>query len=111
MKGLKVLVVSNFYPPHYIGGYELGCRDVVNELRARGHTLKVLTSTYGVGAPQVDGDVYRWLCEDLTGQQAREELARPKKYAEAMREVWRKEWTNQRRFRRMVRAFRPDVVY
>ena len=34
MKKLKVLVISNFYPPHYIGGYELGCRDVVEGLKA-----------------------------------------------------------------------------
>ena len=43
---MKILVVSNFYPPHHIGGYELGCRDVVEKLRARGHTLRVLTSSF-----------------------------------------------------------------
>jgi glycogen synthase len=43
---MRVLVLSNFYPPHFIGGYELGCRDVVEGLKARGHDVRVLTSTY-----------------------------------------------------------------
>jgi glycosyltransferase involved in cell wall biosynthesis len=43
---MKILVVSNLYPPHYIGGYELGCRDVVEALRARGHQVNVLTSAF-----------------------------------------------------------------
>ncbi|CAA9219086.1 MAG: hypothetical protein AVDCRST_MAG93-370, partial [uncultured Chloroflexia bacterium] len=43
---MKVLFVSNLYPPAYIGGYELNCADVAQELRARGHEVLVLTSTY-----------------------------------------------------------------
>ena len=43
---MKILVVSNLYPPQHIGGYELGCRDVVDKLRARGHLVQVLTSTF-----------------------------------------------------------------
>ena len=43
---MKILVVTNLYPPHHIGGYELGCRDVVEKLRGRGHTLCVLTSNF-----------------------------------------------------------------
>jgi glycosyltransferase involved in cell wall biosynthesis len=43
---MRITVVSNLYPPHYAGGYELGCRDVVNCLRARGHVVAVVTSTF-----------------------------------------------------------------
>ena len=43
---MKILVVTNYYPPHHVGGYELGCRDVVEKLRARGHTLRVLTGGF-----------------------------------------------------------------
>jgi len=43
---MKILVVSNLYPPHHVGGYELGCRDVVQALRARGHRVHVLTSAF-----------------------------------------------------------------
>lgn len=41
---MKVLVISNLYPPDTVGGYELGCRQVVDALRARGHDVRVLTT-------------------------------------------------------------------
>src|SRR5579859_5294653 len=43
---MRILVVTNLYPPHHIGGYELGCRDIVEKLRARGHDVRVLTGTF-----------------------------------------------------------------
>ena len=61
---MKILVVTNFYPPHYVGGYELGCRDVVEGLRQRGHKVDVLTSTWGVDRPLQEGGVHRWLVSD-----------------------------------------------
>ncbi|MFQ5772284.1 MAG: hypothetical protein ACE5HX_17245, partial [bacterium] len=62
---MRILVISNLYPPYFVGGYELGCRDVVDGLKARGHHVKVLTSTYGVNKPEHDSEVYRWLQSDL----------------------------------------------
>ena len=47
---IRILVLSNFYPPHHIGGYELRCRSVVDGLRRRGHHVHVLTSCHGVSA-------------------------------------------------------------
>ena len=43
---MKILALTNLYPPHYLGGYELICHMVVNELRARGHAVQVLTSNH-----------------------------------------------------------------
>jgi glycosyltransferase involved in cell wall biosynthesis len=100
---LKILVLSSLYPPHYVGGYELGCREVAEALKRRGHTIRVLTSTYGVGRPEDDGEVYRWLQSDLgwrfTGT-----------FGNRLRLVG-KELRNRRAFRRMVRDFQPDVLY
>jgi glycosyltransferase involved in cell wall biosynthesis len=41
---MKILVVSNLYPPNTVGGYEIQCSQAVAELRARGHDVVVLTS-------------------------------------------------------------------
>jgi len=41
---MRILALSNMYPPHHIGGYELSCRDVMDRLRARGHEITVLTT-------------------------------------------------------------------
>lgn len=57
---MKILVLSNLYPPHEIGGYELRCRDIVERLAERGHNVKVLTSDHyvpgrsGINQPHVD---------------------------------------------------------
>ena len=41
---MKILVLSNLYPPDTVGGYELGCRQVVDALLARGHDVRVVTT-------------------------------------------------------------------
>jgi glycosyltransferase involved in cell wall biosynthesis len=41
---VKILVLSNLYPPDFIGGYELACEHAVDALIARGHEVRVLTS-------------------------------------------------------------------
>jgi hypothetical protein len=44
---VRVLVVTNLYPPNAVGGYERLCALVASGLSKRGHTLSVLTSDYG----------------------------------------------------------------
>ena len=100
---MRILVISNFYPPHFIGGYEIGCRDVAEALRSRGHDVRVLTSTHGVSRPQYTDQVYRWLETDLDLKIDAAAAGLPK--------VVRKELTNQRAFGRVCRAFRPDLIY
>ncbi len=41
---MRIVVVSNLYPPHGVGGYELRCRAYVDGLRRRGHDVHVVTS-------------------------------------------------------------------
>ncbi len=41
---MRILVVSNLYPPDALGGYEMGCAQVVDSLRSRGHEVRVLTT-------------------------------------------------------------------
>ena len=101
-RGLKICVVSNYYPPHFIGGYELGCRDVVEALGGRGHQVRVLTSTYNVEKPQDDGVVHRrlrigdwWTPNSLGGLAA----------------VLNKEMANLRAFRKICSDFHPDLIY
>jgi glycogen synthase len=41
---MRVLTVTNLYPPDVIGGYEIACRQMVQALRERGHEVRVLAS-------------------------------------------------------------------
>jgi heptosyltransferase-2 len=58
---MRILVISNLYPPHHAGGYELASMEMVENLKARGHDIIVLTSTYGEDRVRSEGDVHRWL--------------------------------------------------
>lgn len=101
---MRILVVTNLYPPYYVGGYEVECRNVVEALKAKGHTIKILTSTYGIHKPQHDGEVYRWLIA-VFGWET-EQHHQPY-YVELLK----KEFINQRAFKRLCKAFNPEVIY
>jgi len=58
---MRILVISNLYPPYHTSGYELGCQDIVESLKAREHQIKVLTSTYGLGYTQIEDHMHRML--------------------------------------------------
>lgn len=100
---MKVLVVSNLYPPYYVGGHELGCHDVVEALKERGHEVRVLTSSYGVKQPCVEGAVYRWLDTDLG------RLRRPLPVHVAT--VLRRARHNEAALKDLLRRFDPDIVH
>lgn len=58
----RILVLTNQYPPHHLGGYELSCRDVVDRWRRRGHEVRVLTGDWrrsGVADSPDEGHVFR----------------------------------------------------
>ena len=99
---MRILVVSNFYPPHFIGGYELGCYDVVEALKRRGHQVEVLTSTYGIGKAQTDGSVYRQLGFEEKWNKAA---------GNSRWKLFQREFINQYAFKKRCREFKPDVVY
>lgn len=41
---MRVLAVTNLYPPHALGGYEMSCHDVMTRFSALGHDVRVLTT-------------------------------------------------------------------
>lgn len=44
---MRILFLSNLYPPNEVGGYERLCHQVATALAGRGHEAHVLTSTFG----------------------------------------------------------------
>ena len=38
----RILVLTNWFPPHHRGGYEINCQDVALRMAARGHQVEVL---------------------------------------------------------------------
>jgi glycogen synthase len=56
---MKILIISNLYPPYILGGYEILCAQVVQYLQERGHMVHVLTSDHKSSV--CDSDVTRTL--------------------------------------------------
>lgn len=50
-RGMRVLTLTNLYPPDVVGGYEIACAHVVDALRVRGHDVRVLTAAPRFPAP------------------------------------------------------------
>lgn len=102
---MRVLVVTNMYPPHHYGGYELSCQDMVRRFAAAGHAVNVLTS-------------------DITVDGAAGEAAGPEAVWRELRMYWDDhvllspacherlaiERGNQKALQRAVGHARPDVV-
>ncbi|MEI6874765.1 MAG: glycosyltransferase [Spirochaetota bacterium] len=102
---MRVLFVSNLYPPEVLGGYEILCARVVEAFRKRGHEVAVLT-TAGTSAPSGPGPAGELLYRDLRlflpfGEKAR--LARGARQAV--------EGPNRRAARRALRDFKPELVF
>lgn len=100
---MRILVISNFYPPYYAGGYELGCYEVMQALKERGHEVRVLASTYGLNHAQADRGIYRWLESDSGWKY--------KGFIDYKVKLLKKELNNQKAFKRIIGLFKPDLVY
>lgn len=102
---MRILVLSNLYPPHVVGGYERLCHTASQELAARGHAVTVLTSTYGGAAPGLPGlDVRReWELRVGADIYAPYEGTPAQEAALAAR--------NLAALHRTLEAVRPDVVF
>ncbi len=94
---MRILVVSNLYPPVVRGGYEVECSAVVDRLRER-HEVAVLTSSLQRGQAPRQPHVRRALT--LVTGDGRGSLRAPVAALEAVRAV-----------RRLLDEIEPDLVY
>jgi len=101
---MRILFLSNLYPPHDLGGMELRCQETVERLRARGHVCHVLTSRYGVqGQPPPEEGVTRSLY-----------LEADVHYYRPLDFLFKRPWqerANRRALRRALDQFQPDLVF
>ena len=98
---MKILAISNFYPPHHVSGYALLCADVLTALGSRGHEVVVLTSDLG-GNQDGETDVHRVLT--LESPLDYYSLSDAVRYPAAARR-------NLAHLQDLVDRVRPDVVF
>jgi glycogen(starch) synthase len=101
---MRILFISNLYPPYEIGGMEQLCQEIVNALRARGHTCHVLTSRHGVrGRTPGEPEVTRVLHPEADMHHYR-----PLDFY--VRRPWQ-ERANRQALRATLDAFEPGVLF
>lgn len=103
---MRVLTITNWYPPHHFGGYELSCFDVMTRFEQRGHAVLVLCNEErlrGVAGAETEHEasVRRELRSYVRGG----ELLKP-----TLRERLELERHNQLALKRALAEFEPDVV-
>ena len=125
---MKILIVSSLYPPYYVGGYELRCALVAEELRQRGHDVRVLTSRFGLPSTgPLEENIRGVQVDRALGQyhiapqrQIEWPLLLSMRYLKPMRPIVhqtleafirvRPQLQDVRRFIRAVDEFKPDII-
>ena len=107
---MRVLQVSNFYPPYWVGGYEQIAEWVASGLRDRGHQVDVLTGRGPAfdGRPEIHGELDLDL-GDLWGTYFTKGMC----FDDGLRGQLRRHLfspVNYRASRRVIRAVQPDLV-
>jgi glycosyltransferase involved in cell wall biosynthesis len=102
---MRVLFLTNFYPPYEIGGEEQSCYDAAQALRARGHVVTVLTSTHGRPRQRAPED---GVCRDLYLEM---ELNSPLHPWRFFLQRHARERATLGRLRQVVGQTAPDVVF
>ncbi len=108
---MRILLLSNLYPPHVLGGAEIVARDYAVQLATLGHEVTVLTSFYGLSKPEQDGHILRTLHYT------------PAAHVDRGRPLWQQlgllsdyyryfhHPASVRELRRVIAETRPDVLY
>lgn len=102
---MRILFVSNLYPPNSVGGYEKLAFSVASEFSRRGHEICVLTSDHGDAIADYPGQrVFRELTL-LTGETIYEPFAGDEEASAQLRK------RNDDRLRDAVAREKPDLVF
>jgi glycosyltransferase involved in cell wall biosynthesis len=103
---MRLLFLSNFYPPVSRGGYEQWCQEVAEGLRARGHQVVVLTSRHG--QDRLEKPDPAWVRRELHLEMEFASLRNGLQFFTSRKS---RENENLLRLRRLVESFEPDVVF
>ncbi|HLI07674.1 MAG TPA: glycosyltransferase [Ktedonobacteraceae bacterium] len=108
---MRILLLSNLYPPYVLGGAEIVARDYAVKLLELGHEVTVLTSSYGIAGPERAEHILRTLHYT------------PAAHFDRGKPVWRQSGllsnyyhyfhhpASVKELQRVIAETRPDVLY
>jgi glycogen synthase len=108
---VRVLVITNLYPPEFLGGYELGCAQMVGALADAGHEVHVVTSVSAHAHDKDERRIERILEIPPIYSPARMDSVAPdvRRYFHTMASAVNP--ANSRALGEVIEEFRPDVAY
>ena len=102
---MKLLFLTNFYPPASRGGYEQWCQEVADGLINRGHEVLVLTSTHGRnGSQKTDPS---WVKRELFLEMEFASLRNAFNFFTVRK---KREQENLTRLQAVIAGYKPDVI-
>ncbi len=102
---MKILFLTNFYPPFELGGQGRSCEQVVKGLITRGHQVQVLTSMHGVkNGPIRMGHIHRALHLEMDFKPLQNAIT-------FFTHRKRREFENLRELEDRISEFSPDVIF
>lgn len=108
---MRILLLSNLYPPYTEGGAEILASDVAAGLERLGHEVQVLTSSHGLTEARQDGHIWRILQEfPVAHFDQRRLVVRQFNHIYNYYRRYRCP-ANARELRRIVSATSPDLLY
>lgn len=105
---MKILIVSNLFPPIVFGGYEILCQQVVQLLRERGHEVEVVTSDFMANSAATDPRVHRTLKLTTDFPRPGESVGQVDFSLRGQDRVGR---LNAQQFKQVALEFQPDLVF
>ena len=102
---MRILFLSNFYPPASRGGYEQWCQEIADGLRSKGHAVEVLTSEHGKSDLQIPDPA--WVHRSLHLEM---ELASLKNAFQFFTHRKKREQENLKFVDEFIKHFKPDVM-
>ena len=108
---MRILLLSNLYPPAIEGGAELAAKDIACGLRDRGHEVMVLTSGDELCAPEWDTSIARILSYRPAPRfDPHRSLVQQLKHIYSYYRHYHCS-SNKRVLQRMIITFKPDILY
>ena len=101
---MRILIISNYFPPFEIGGWEQLTADVAAMLEERGHTVWALTGNYRAGEIAVEETTV----ERLLHLESPDHIHYHPHYSLLSR-LW--EHQNKRLLAHRVAVFSPDIIF
>jgi glycogen(starch) synthase len=99
---VKILILTNLYPPHHAGTNDFRCERINEALRLRGHLTLVLTSMQGMMGSQSDAFIERRLM--LNGV-----FNHPK--VEGYNDLKKLELHNNAALSEVIAQFQPEIIH